>query len=235
MGANHSRDPLDVIDALARKVADLEAARALGAQAATCTSTSRPANPARGRIIVETDTGLEATWNGSSWMYDMQQVAPTQVLPTGANIAAINFGPIPACRSLRLQWRAQLTAAGPTDVFLTVDGDATAHYTWGKLSGHNAAASSSNGAGLVTATKVGVIAGAASYFSSGEVRISGWSTSTGYLTTSATSCTWNGAASDWEELYSGSYTEVGPHTSLTIFPGTAGFGPGSEFSLYGSM
>lgn len=151
-----------------------------------------------------------------------------------ASTASVTFSAVPAYTNLQLVWRAQLSAAGPTDVLIQIDGSGGSNYLWAKLSGHLAAASSSNSGALTTSSKIGVVGGlTAGYFANGIVNLAGWSSSTGYLTMSGTSCTWNAATADWEEVYSGLYAAVGPHTSLTVFPATGSFTAGSEFSLYG--
>lgn len=148
--------------------------------------------------------------------------------------ASVTFSAVPAYNYLQLFWRAQLSAAGPTDMLVQVDGNSAASYLWGKLSGHNAVASQSDGGGVASSAKFGVVGGTtANYFSNGVLTLAGWASATGFLTMSGSSCTWNTATSNWEELYSAQFDVAGPHTSLTIFPGANSFAAGSQFSLYG--
>lgn len=65
---NHRLDGADLIEALRARIRALEGARALGAVATVCTSTTRPANPVPGRLIYETDTTKLGVWTGSAWL-----------------------------------------------------------------------------------------------------------------------------------------------------------------------
>lgn len=72
MTANHQRDVLDAVDALAKKVRELQGqlSAAIGSYSAfPCTSTTRPASPRAGMLIEETDTGNIQIWNGSAWVF----------------------------------------------------------------------------------------------------------------------------------------------------------------------
>lgn len=51
-----------------------------GIRTGVCTSSSRPTNPYTGQVILETDTNLLFSWNGSSW------VAPSLVSPALTSI-----------------------------------------------------------------------------------------------------------------------------------------------------
>jgi hypothetical protein len=42
-----------------------------------CTSTTRPASPYTGQVIYETDTNLQYSWNGSSWIKGATLASPT--------------------------------------------------------------------------------------------------------------------------------------------------------------
>ena len=42
-----------------------------------CTSTTRPASPYQGQVIYETDTNLQYSWNGSSWIKGATLASPT--------------------------------------------------------------------------------------------------------------------------------------------------------------
>lgn len=135
---------------------------------------------------------------------------------------------------LTLYWRGQLSAAGPADVTLQVDGNSTSSYLWAKDEGDNGTATSSHSAALTTVMKIGVVAGAAaSFFGSGRQDLEGWSNATGYLTCSGTYGNFQTAGTDWAGTTSGIFESPGPHSSLTVATSSGSFAAGSVFSLYG--
>lgn len=132
MTANHSRNVLDLIESLKSRVADLEATRVLGAQAAVCTSTTHPANPAPGRMILETDTGLHAMWNGSAWQYPPQQIAKVVVGTATSSVRIPASGSIPQNFT-----NLRLVISGRSDGTTAVGYDSASMRFNGSTSGYN--------------------------------------------------------------------------------------------------
>lgn len=200
-----------------------------------CTSSTHPATPFQGLEIYETDTGLNAVYTGSNYSYQATQIAPTQIL--GSTTASVTFSSIPAVNNLMIVWRGKLSTGTVVDHALQIDGSSTsANYQSSKVQGRSAAATVvANAFGTLAYTPIGVIASSttASYFSSGVCTISGWGSSTGFISYSATASTFDVAGGYWTELYNGQYIgAVGPHTSIKLSPNGASYVAGSEFSLY---
>jgi hypothetical protein len=199
-----------------------------------CASSARPASPFTGLEIYETDTGVSAVYNGSSYAYGVQQIAPTQVL--GVNTASITFTGIPAATRLLLTWRGRSSVSGSTNVQLRIDGNTGNNYLWNKIeSGSGTAAGSHSGAAVAFMVIGSIDAAATSYFGSGQQMIDGWSNATGFANISGTYNNFNTTTVDSCGTNGGLFLVVGPHTSLTIFPAANSFAPGSQFSLYALM
>lgn len=198
------------------------------------TSSAHPssANSFTGLEIYETDTGLTAVYSGSNFEYSLQQIAPTQKL-TGTT-ASVTFSGIPAVRRLILKWLVRGTSGTGQDLGMRVDG-ATTNYQSAKIQGRSGAVSVVAASGG-TYTPIGITTSTttANYFSSGTTELQAWSNTSAFLTYSSVAATFDsaGASSYWTELYNGQYLVVGPHTSITVLPGSGSFAAGSEFSLY---
>lgn len=194
-----------------------------------CTSSTHPSWAGVGLEIYETDTGLNALYNGTNYLYGFQQIAPTQIL--GSSAGSVTFNSIPAVGKIALKWRAKGTST-TGDVEMQIDGVTTSSYQSAKIQGRAAAATVATTA--TTYAPIGVLASSttANYFSSGSVEINGWSNASTFLTYSGQAATFDTASSYWTEVYNGQYLAVGPHTSLKITPQNGSFAAGSEFSLY---
>lgn len=101
--------------------------------AVSSSSTGHPPNPAIGMRIYETDTGLEAYWSGTAWVYPPQLIAPRQVL--GAPSASVTFSGIPQVfTNLRLEICAKSDGTGGTsgydNAFMQFNGVTAANYNW---------------------------------------------------------------------------------------------------------
>lgn len=231
MTAIQNRDLLDMIDQLKDQVRDLRGSLALGAQAALCTSTTRP-SPTAGRRIYETDTGLEAVGTGSAWRYPPQPIWSTTL---GATTATLTTPPLPSVFNfLRLEWRVHLASGGATDLLMQVDGDTTAHYLWGKVEEASGAAGNGHGGGAQAFMKIGACGGSTgNYFSHGSLSIAGWHGGTGHLAVSGTSALFDTNSVDYVGTYGGLYAAPPPHTTLTIYPAASTFVAGTQFLLTG--
>jgi len=195
------------------------------------TSTTRPGTPGQGHQVFETDTGMNSLYTGSFWGYNLMQIAAPQVVSGAANITFSSVKPV---QRLVLLWTAHLGATGSTDLQIQVDGDTAAHYTYAKITGRGAATSASDGGGLTTLMKFGVVGGTtASYQSSGVLVMDNWNQSSGFATFTSNAIAWDAATSYWIEHYGGQYAVVGPHNSIKIFPGSSTLT--GTFSLYGAM
>lgn len=163
---------------------------------------------------------------------------PGQVGSSILNIttASVTFSSIPAFNRIVVYWRARTSASGLTDLLVRIDGNTGSNYLWSKGGGINGAASAAHAGALTTSMKAGILdATTASYFSSGTFTIDGWVNSTGFTTLSGTGALFSTTTVDAAEAYSGQFNVVGPHTSITLLPGTNSFAAGSQFSLYGMM
>lgn len=236
MAPNHSRNALDDVLDLKGRVKGLEASRALGAQAAAVTSTSHPANPARGRLIVESDTGLQSWWNGTAWVYPPQRIGVPQVL--AASAGSITFSGVPQVFSaLRVVWSARSDSGIPaTYMCLRLNGDTTNSYLW-QINQANGATSQSGNSGpsLVSMIKMGTMAAAtatAGYIGAGEFVIP----NPGGNTYKAPSGSSNSAASNtntYSGAYGGLWVNTAAVTSLTLLPEAGNLVAGSSAALYG--
>jgi len=236
--ANHSRDVLDALEDLKRQVADLQGSRTLGAQAAPCTSITRPANPTVGRRIYETDTGLEAYWSGTVWVYPPQLIAK-QVL--AASAASVTFSGIPqGFTNLRLLISARSDgtgASGYDPANLQLNGVTTATYNWNTIwSTQGSGAVSATGSNGVTSMQCAEIWN--SHFGTvgrgiATIDIPNYASPNGLRSFTSQSAASDAGTAGITQVYSGCSLVTGAITSLTVLMGTGNFISPSEFSLYG--
>lgn len=219
---------------LLQRVAVLE--RRVGrfvAGALAVTSTTHPSNAAVPMRIYETDTGLEAYWNGTKWVYP-PQVVDSESLTGSASFVTLTVPTGPGYNFLQLEWRAHLTSGGPTDLLMQVDGNTGSSYVWAKMEAVSAAQSNFHAGAAATTTKIGAVGGTtAGYFASGSLSIAGWATATGYMSTSGTSTLFDSNTSDYVGTYGDLFAVNGPHSSIKIYPASGSFAAGSQFLLLG--
>lgn len=197
-----------------------------------CTSSTHPASPFTGLEIFETDTGLNAVYNGTNYMYGLQQLAPTQSVSAAASVT---FSGLPAVNRLMIMWRLRSSTAG-TSLQLQIDNDTTSgHYVWAKNAAHSGSSSTSASTGD-THIEIGTIAGnsTANYFGCGTLFVNGWNATNGFCNTDSISNAWDSATSTayWVENQGGLYVGTAvAHTSLKILPG--GGTVTGEITIYG--
>ena len=109
-----------------------------------CTSTTRPASPADGVHIYETDTKLHYFANAGQWYLTGEQVV-ARVVSSGSPASITATIPVVANGwKLRMEWYATGTAT-PTDVLFRFNGDATAgNYTRQYLYGSSTSAAAAS-------------------------------------------------------------------------------------------
>lgn len=195
-----------------------------------CTSSTHPSWAFQGLEIYESDTGLNAVYTGSNYLYGLQQLAPTQAL-SGA--ASVTFSGLPAVNRLLVVWRLRSSTSG-TPLILRIDGDSTiGHYVWAKMTARAAAATASGNAGDGNA-QIGTVAGSstANYFSSGETWINGWNSTNGFCNLDSSSSCWDSSGSYWIDKMGSLYTgTAAAHTSINIQPGSGTLT--GEITVYG--
>lgn len=237
MTANHARTTLDVIELLDRRVKALEAARGAGAQYALYTSTTHPANPAPGRQILETDTGLFAFWSGSAWIYPPQRIgqklltasAPSITLPVPAG---------PAFSTLRVAWSARSDYSGGSATYmcLQLNADtATTHYDWQINQASGATMSPGASPSAVGQIEVGTMPAATAtsgYVGGGELTIANASGAT-FKAVSAHSTSMETTTSGFSGTYGGNWLQSDPIASITLLPLLGSLIAGTAAYLYG--
>jgi hypothetical protein len=205
------------------------------------TSSTHPGAPFQGLEIFESDTGLSAIYNGSNYLYGMQQLAPTQKLGSAAN--TVTFTSIPAVNNLLITWRTRTTSGNSNDnMFLQFNSDTGLHYGAELLDATGTtAAASSNAINSASGVLIGVItggAGSAGYGSCGFAFIPGFSQAASGTQLDCVS-TWfaawgTGASNMFAGISGGAYNPSAAVTSLTLNPANGQLVAGSVFSLYGS-
>lgn len=235
MTANHPRDLLDDIDDLARRVRELEGSRALGAQATLCTSTTRPA-PTLGRLIFETDTGLQAMGNGTTWNYVPQLIAQQNVSST---TASVTFSGIPqnfTNLELILAGRSDGTGSSGYDTASVQFNGVTSGYNGisvYSIQGSTTAFANSGTGSAITCAQIWN-----AFFGTGgrgvaRICIPNYSASSGMKGLTSLTAASDGGAAGVGRLFTGFSSSSAAVTSLKVQMNTGNFVL-AEFSLYGS-
>lgn len=236
MSVNHSRDVLDDLDNLRRRIRDLEASRTLGAQTFPCTSTTRPANPAVGRQILETDTGLQAYWSGTAWVYPPQLLYRQTLSALGSAITL----PVPSgghFNNLRVIWTGASNSGGTaTYMCCRLNNDSSSSdYTWQFNQASGTTQSSAGATATDSEIRVGTLAeagGTAGYLGGGEFVIPNATGST-YKVVTAYSNSQNGVTSGFSGTYGGLWPFTAAITSVQLVAASGSLIAGSTASLYG--
>lgn len=234
MTANHARNTLDLIEKLDRRVKDLEAARAAGAQFALCTSTTHPANPPVGRQILETDTGLTAMWTGTAWLYPPQLLAQQTLGAAGA----ISL-PVPAgghFNTLHVVWTGASTTGGTaTYMCCRLNSDGSTSYAWDFNQASNSSASSAGSGGTAAQIQIGTLSaagGTPGYLGSGSFLIPNANGST-YKEPTGFSNSQNAANNGFSGTYGGIWLSTAAIASIQLFALAGSLTAGSSAWLYG--
>ncbi|HXR74008.1 hypothetical protein [Actinocrinis sp.] len=162
------------------------------------------------------------------------QVSMLQKTVLTSTTASVTFSSIPVYTRLVVFWRVRLSASGPQNILLQVDGDTNADYLWNFVDAINGTAGGSH-AGLGTSSIIiGTADGnTANYFASGDLSLDGWANTSGYLTASGTWANFSTLTTDAVGAVGGLFVGVGPHSSFLLKPASGSFVAGSQFSLYG--
>lgn len=93
-----------------------------------CTSSTRPASPATGRLIYETDTLQFVIYNGTSWVYPPTKSAYSKYTGTGTSIASSAWIPVPFA-TLAAGAGTGITVTGTNTIFTLAAGLWHAEFT----------------------------------------------------------------------------------------------------------
>jgi hypothetical protein len=201
-----------------------------------CTSSSHPSSPFTGMAIFETDTGLSAVYNGTNWLYDNAQTAPTTTLASNQSTVVLS---VPSATRVQVYWHARGTDAVPAEeVLLQINSDTTAaNYVSANNQYNNTSGPASVPNQTASGVQVGTMTGGTAtskYFGSGSFVIDGVKDATNYQTILGDSAAFSSVTNSYTGSYSGQHLAVGPVTTITLLPGNSGaqFAAGSSFSIY---
>jgi len=199
-----------------------------------CTSTTHP-TPVTGMRILETDTGLEAYWNGSAWVYPRHLIAKTVLSTTQASIPfTVPSGP--AWSVLRVAWSVRSDNASPaTFMCVRLNNDSSNDYLWQNSQAHDAASGPGNSGAATNLVEVGTMAAATAtsgYVGAGEFVIPNASGTT-FKGTPGHSTSMNAVNDGYSGTYGGLWLQSVAVTSVTLLPLNGNFIGGSAAYLYG--
>lgn len=206
------------------------------AGAMPATSATHPSNPATGMRIYETDTGLEAYWSGTAWVYPPQLIAKS-VLTGSASSIPLSVPSGPAFSVLRVAWTARSDNAGfATYMCLRLNGDSGNNYLW-QINQVNIAstAGSGNSGALTSLIQIGTMAGGTAtsgYLGSGEFTIPNAAGNT-YKAPEGHSTSTNSTTNSYSGTYGGLWLNTSAVTSITLLAGAGNLVAGSSAYLYG--
>lgn len=199
-----------------------------------CTSTTRPATPAAGQMILETDTNITRMWTGSAW----QMLTPYRQFSsvTAATQANVTFSGIPASiREIRISGRARGDGAtNNIDLGWQINGNTAVAYRYAHIFEQNKAAPTDFSNLNSTSGKAGVVAGntaGANVFGTTEIVLTGCNRG-GWVESRCVS----GYVDAAGEVITTSIShgpQVASVSSVTILPLTGNFVTGTEFILTG--
>jgi hypothetical protein len=201
-------------------------------------SSAHPTAVEAGATIFETDTGLSAVYNGSNWMYAVDQIAPTQTL--GSTTASVTFSGIPAIGALMVRWGARCSDAVTAEqLYVQLNGDTGNNYVWQANQANNTnAVSGTTGGTAVGKIQVATVPGGSAtstYWGSGSFTVEGSAQSGHGTTLVGTAFAATGVTNTYAGVYGGFHSTLGPVTSITIFGASGSLIAGSQFSLYGMV
>lgn len=193
-------------------------------------------SPVAGMPAWVTDLGLFGVYNGSAWMYGLQQLAATQIL--GASAASITFSSLPAVDTLMGVFLLRTdTGSGGSYTTMRFNGDSGNNYTWQALFGDGATVTSANAGGSVNGMHFSVAPGSgdtANYFAQGSFTVTGASGST-FKSMSSTFFGPIAPTNTNAGTIGGLWASTAAITSITLVPNSGNFVAGSAVALYGSM
>lgn len=234
-------DPLEQrfearIKDLARRLAIAEQQIANGSfGAAPVTSSTHPTAPLTGMRIYETDTGLEAYWNGSAWVYPPQQLDVRLLSSTTASIT-LNVPTGGHFSTLRVNWIGRSDAAtGATYMVARLSNDSANNYLWQIDQANNAGNSPANSGATTDRIRVGTMPAATAtsgYFGAGEFSTTNAAGGT-EKPLSGHSVSMNATNQGFAGTYGGLWISGSTVTSVTLFPDSGNLVSGSFAVLYG--
>lgn len=201
-----------------------------------CTSSTHPANPLAGGLIFETDTGMEAVYTGTAYLYGPQQIGTVILTGPAGNMTISN---IPACNHLLIVYTGrQDSGSGGAYTSLQMNGDTASHYTYQNIVGNVSTASSMNAGALAAGIRMGPVPGSgdtASYFGTGTITIGNIQSATAFK---PAACSYSAAVSP-SNGYSGTtgglWASTAAVTSLKLLPSSGNFVAGSSMTAYALM
>jgi hypothetical protein len=235
--ANHTRDSRDDIGELIRRIKDLEASRSLGAQAAPVTSTTHPANPAPGRRIFETDTGLEAWWNGTLWVYPPQRIKQQVFSGSAASITFTGIPQVFTNLELILTAHSDGTGSSGYDTAAVQFNGVTSGYNGNSILSVQSSGTVSASGGTAQASITCAHVWNAHFGTDGRgiarVSIPNYSSASGMKGLTSLTAASDGGAAGVERFYTGFSGANAAITSLTVLMNTGNF-TGAVLTLNGS-
>ncbi|HEV2346440.1 MAG TPA: hypothetical protein VGS97_20240 [Actinocrinis sp.] len=198
------------------------------------TSSSHPSSVFTGLEIYESDTGLSAVYNGSNFMYQVAQAAPTQTL--GTTTASVTFSGLPTgVNAFKVRWSARCSDANAAEQFkVQLNGAVGSSYIWEVNQANNTTVAATTSAGASTFIQMGTVTAAsatADYWASGEFTVDNGGASQ-FPNVQGTAAAFATTTNMWCGVYSGLYAVAGSVTSITMFGATGSFIAGSQFSIY---
>lgn len=203
---------------------------------AVTSSTHPTSGLSAGELIFETDTGLSAVYNGSAYLYGVQQASSTVTL--GSTTASVTFSGLPATNGFLVKWAARASDAVAAEMFmLRINGDSGSNYARQANEANNTSTATGIQSAPNTAIQVGTIpaaSGTARYWGTGSFVVNpGTATGSGQNTSVAG----HGVAVStntnmWAGVYGGQWNSTATVTSLTMFGLSGSLVQNSKFSIY---
>ena len=157
---------------------------------------------------------------------------------TAPTTASVTYTPTSPVTRILCLWGARSSfAATAVQLYLQMNGDTAAHYTYCANQNNNTTVAGAYSNGLATAIQIGTItaaSGNANYWASGMFVVEGADQTTHAVTAQGTGAAVTSNTNMYSGTYSGMWAATTPITSLTLSPASGSFIAGSQFTFYGT-